>query len=155
MKEQNKQTKKNLIYLLFSLVEKLRSPPQRSLTVTISCCVYSGIQREVNPCWNSTSTDAEPVRPDVLELHLEPEANCGALASAAQEGYGRPGVTFDPELERGGSAEETSDMRVDVVGGMRAGAAVMVDVTTLSVEANGRLLLVLHYVSLFPPCAVG
>lgn len=95
------------------------------------------------------------MRPDVLELHLEPEANCGALASVAQEGYGRPGVTFDPELERGGSAEETSDMRVDVVGGMTAGAAVMVDVTTLSVEANGRLLLVLHYVPLFPPCAVG
>lgn len=98
--------------------------------------------------------------PDVLELHLEPEANCVPLASAAQEGCGGPGVTFDPELERGASAGETSDMLVDIVvavvgGGMAAGTAVTVDVTTPSVEADGRLLLLLHHVPPFPPPAVG
>lgn len=121
-------------------------------TVTISCCIYSGTQREGNPWWDSTNTDVEPQRSDVVELHTEPEANCGVLASVAQEEHGGLGSTFDPDLERGGGAGETSDMRVDGVGcGMTAGAAAM----TPSVEADGRLLLLPHHVPLFPPGAVG
>lgn len=145
-----------LLYLLFSLLEKRRSPRQRCSAATFSRCIYSGIQREGKPWWSSTSTDVEPARPDVLELHLGPGATCGATASAAQEGCGGPGATLDPELEGGGSAGETSDTGVDVVvAGVTAGAAVMVDATTPSVEAEGRLLLVLHHVPLFPPPAVG
>lgn len=146
-----------LLYLLFSLLEKRRSPRQRCSAATISRCIYSGVQREGKPWWSSTSTDVEPARPDVLELHLGPGATCGATASAAQEGCGGPGATLDPELEGGGSAGETSDTGVDVVvvAGVTAGAAVMVDATTPSAEAEGRLLLVLHHVPLFPPPAVG
>lgn len=139
-----------LLYLLFSLLEK------RCSAATISRCICCGIQREGKPWWSSTSTDVEPARPDVLELRLGPGATSGATASAAQEGCGGPGATLDPELEGGGSAGETSDTRVDVVAaGVTAGAAVLVDVTTPPVGAEGRLLLVLHHVPLFPPPAVG
>lgn len=94
----------------------------------------------------------EPARPDVSELQVEAEANRDALAGAAREGCGESVVTFDPELGRGGSAGETSGMRGDaVVGGMAAGAAATERVTSPSVEADGRVLVV-HCV---PPRAVG
>lgn len=97
----------------------------------------------------------EPAGPDVSELHMEAEANRAALAGAAREGYGESVVTFDPELGRGGGAGETSGTLGDaVVGGMTAGAAVTERVTSPSLEADGRFL-VLHRVPLFSPRAVG
>lgn len=82
-------------------IKKLRSPLQRCLTVTKCCCIYSGIEKEVKPCFRSTSTDVEP---DVSELHMEAEANRGELGGAAEEGCGESVVTFDPALGRGGRA---------------------------------------------------